>query len=149
MAKRRPGAGEAGSKGARRKAGASRQPGGAFQEVWQWVRRIPRGRVMTYGQISELLGRTLSPAAVGWAMNGCPDNVPWQRVVNARGGCSTDQTGKLPGGLQQAMLEEEGVAFGADGTLDLERYRYRPRSTRSRPRSGPGTSRRRGTSREC
>ena len=132
-----------------RNKGKSQAGGGAFQPVWNQVRRIPRGRVMTYGQISELLGGRLSPRAVGWAMHGCPDDVPWQRVVNARGGCSTEQTGKLPGGLQQAMLEDEGVEFRANGTLDLERYRYRPRATRSRPRSGRSSPRRRGTSREC
>ena len=123
--------------------------GGAWDPVYALVRRIPRGRVMTYGQIAELVGG-LSARAVGWAMNGCPDNVPWQRVVNASGGCSTDALAKMPGGLQQAMLEDEGIEFRADGTLDLKRYRYRPRTvTRSTSRSGRKSRPRRGTSRRC
>jgi methylated-DNA-protein-cysteine methyltransferase-like protein len=100
---------------------------GAFAAVHALVRRIPRGRVMTYGQISTCLGSRLSPAAVGWAMSACPEDVPWQRVVNASGGCSTARRPDMPPGLQQALLEQEGVEFRADDTLDLERYRWAPR----------------------
>lgn len=99
----------------------------AQQRVHELVRRIPRGRVMTYGQISELMAGRLSPRAVGWMMHRCPDGVPWQRVVNASGGCSTDRLPDFPKGLQRAMLEEEGVAFRANGTLDLEVYRWWPK----------------------
>lgn len=98
-----------------------------FAAVFALVRRIPRGRVMTYGQIAVLLGSRLSPRAVGWAMHGCPRDVPWQRVVNARGGCSTDRLPGIPPGLQRALLEAEGVGFRANGTLPLERYRWAPR----------------------
>lgn len=100
---------------------------GTFAAVHALVRRIPRGRVMTYGQISTFLDSRLSPAAVGWAMSACPDDVPWQRVVNASGGCSTARRPDMPPGLQQALLEQEGVEFRADDTLDLERYRWTPR----------------------
>jgi methylated-DNA-protein-cysteine methyltransferase-like protein len=99
---------------------------GAFAEVHALVRAIPRGRVMTYGQIARLLLHRLSPAAVGWAMHRCPPDVPWQRVVNASGGCSTDRLGEFPPGWQRALLEREGVRFDRDGALDLERYRHRP-----------------------
>lgn len=102
----------------------------AFAAVWALVRRIPKGRVMTYGQIAVLLESRLSPRAVGWAMHGCPEGVPWQRVVNAKGGCSTDRMPGIPAGLQQAMLEAEGIAFKANGTLPLERYRWEPRRRR-------------------
>ncbi len=98
-----------------------------YQAVYRLVRRIPKGRVMTYGQIATLLENRLSPRAVGWAMHGCPDDVPWQRVVNASGGCSTDRLPDTPGGLQRAMLESEGVEFRDNGTLDLALYRWAPR----------------------
>lgn len=98
----------------------------AWREVFALVRRIPRGRVMTYGQIATLIENRLSPRAVGWAMHGCPKGVPWQRVVNASGGCSTDRLPGFPAGLQQAMLETEGVKFRPNGTLDLTRYRWSP-----------------------
>jgi methylated-DNA-protein-cysteine methyltransferase-like protein len=106
--------------------------GEAFARVYELVRRIPRGRVMTYGQISVLLGGTLSPRAVGWAMHGCPRGVPWQRVVNASGGCSTDRLPDAPPGRQRDLLEAEGVEFRANGTLDLDVYRFVPRETRVR-----------------
>ena len=78
--------------------GTSRAPKpNAFTPVWKLVKRIPKGRVMTYGQISDLLGRRLSARAVGWAMAGCPDDVPWWRVVNARGMCTTETLVEPPG----------------------------------------------------
>jgi methylated-DNA-protein-cysteine methyltransferase-like protein len=89
---------------------------------------------MTYGQIAGLLGHLLSPKAVGWAMHTCPEDVPWQRVVNASGACSTDRRGDLPPGLQRALLEGEGVHFRLDGTLDLTRYRWEPPARRVRLR---------------
>ena len=105
---------------------ASGQRPGAWDAVYALVRSIPRGRVMTYGQIASLLGYALSPKAVGWAMHTCPDDVPWQRVVNAAGSCSTDRRGDLPPGLQQTLLEREGVEFRLDGSIDLARHRYDP-----------------------
>ena len=107
--------------------------GNKFCAVHDLVRRIPSGRIMTYGQIASLIEHRLSPRAVGWAMHGCPDDVPWQRVVNAGGGCSTDRLPDLPGGLQQAMLEAEGVEFRENGTLELEKYRWTPRAARRKP----------------
>jgi len=103
---------------------------GAFEGVYALVRRIPRGRVMTYGQIASELESRLSPRAVGWAMHGCPSNVPWQRVVNARGSCSTDRLPDAPQGLQRHLLETEGIEFRENGTLDLETYRWTPGSRR-------------------
>lgn len=100
--------------------------GGAWAEVWEIVRAIPAGRVMTYGGIAALLRRPLSARAVGWALHGCPDDVPWQRVVNARGGCSTDRLARGEPGRQRRLLEAEGVEFGAGGRLELERFAWRP-----------------------
>lgn len=97
---------------------------GAFRAVWECVRRVPRGRVVTYGQIATAIGGRLSPRAVGWAMHGSPRGVPWHRVVNASGACSTDRLPGMPPGLQRAMLEREGVVFRPSGTIPLERYRF-------------------------
>jgi len=99
---------------------------------------------MTYGQVATLGEQRLSPRAVGWAMHGCPEDVPWQRVVNASGGCSTDRLPDVPDGLQRALLEQEGVEFRRNGTLDLERYRWEP----DRPGAAP-TRKRRGRSGAC
>jgi methylated-DNA-protein-cysteine methyltransferase-like protein len=98
----------------------------AWEEIYRMVRRIPRGRVMSYGQISQLLKRPLSARAVGWAMNQCPDDVPWQRVVNAAGGISTEHR-SVPRDLQRRLLEAEGIRFGADGKLSMSKYRFVPK----------------------
>ncbi|HEY7696964.1 MAG TPA: MGMT family protein [Vicinamibacteria bacterium] len=100
--------------------------GSAWEEVYGIVRRIPRGRVMSYGQIAELLLRPLSARAVGWAMNQCPADVPWQRVVNAEGGISTEHLHEPPD-LQRRLLESEGIRFGKNGTLSMSKYRFTPR----------------------
>ncbi len=98
----------------------------SFDAVYDLVRQIPSGRVATYGQISNLMGNLLSPLAVGWALHSCPDGVPWQRVVNAAGALSTERLPDIPPGLQRAMLQAEGVVFGEDDTIDLERFRWEP-----------------------
>ena len=104
----------------------------AWEGVFATTRRIPRGKVMTYGQIATLLGSRLSPRAVGWALHGCPRDIPWHRVVNASGGCSTDRLPHMAPGLQQALLRAEGVRFRPNGTLDLEAYRWVPRRKSAR-----------------
>jgi methylated-DNA-protein-cysteine methyltransferase-like protein len=100
-----------------------------FQRVWAIVKKIPRGRVVTYGAISEMIERRLTPVGVGWALRAAPQSprwraLPWHRVVNAKGGVSTDA--EHPG-LQRALLEAEGVVFDRDGTIDLARFGWKPR----------------------
>jgi len=81
--------------------------------------------VATYGQLSQLIDGRLTPVGIGWAIRAAPeDSIPWQRVVNARGGISTDAAHP---GLQRTMLEAEGVRFARDGTIDLARHGWRPR----------------------
>ncbi|MDH3284375.1 MAG: MGMT family protein [Acidobacteriota bacterium] len=108
--------------------------GAIFEEVFALVRRVPKGRVMTYGQIATLLGNRISPRAVGWAMHQCPRGVPWQRVVNARGACSTDKLPDMPEGLQRALLQREGIEFSDGGRLDLARHRWSPPRQRKKTR---------------
>jgi methylated-DNA-protein-cysteine methyltransferase-like protein len=67
-------------------------------------------------------------------MHGCPRGVPWQRVVNASGGTSTDRLPDMPPGLQRALLEAEGVAFRPNGTVDLTLFRWAPPAPRVKPR---------------
>ncbi len=105
---------------------------GAWERVYRLVRRIPPGRIMTYGQIA-LLTEPLTARAVGWALNCCPPDVPWHRVVNSRGGCSTDRLPHIQSGLQRALLEREGVCFGPDGRLPVAQYRWYPPEFESAP----------------
>ena len=99
------------------------------ERVYKIVRRIPAGRVMTYGQIAEILGEGFTPRTVGYVMHGADtENVPWQRVINSQGACST---GKLimPVNLQQNMLEQEGVVFSEKGKCDLKKYLWYPQGS--------------------
>ena len=97
------------------------------ERVYTMVRRIPRGRVMTYGQIAELLGDGYTPRTVGFCMHSSPDGTPWQRVVNAQGGCSTGKV-VLPQDKQQRLLELEGVVFNKNGRCDLQQFLYIPKT---------------------
>jgi methylated-DNA-protein-cysteine methyltransferase related protein len=100
----------------------------SYQLIYSVVRRIPRGRVATYGQIASLAGLSGHARQVGYALNALPDGtvVPWHRVVNAAGRISTRAT---PGGelVQQLLLEKEGVRLDARGRIPLEHVRWQPR----------------------
>jgi methylated-DNA-protein-cysteine methyltransferase-like protein len=95
------------------------------ERVFRVVRSIPRGRVMTYGQIAEILGEGYTPRTVGFVMHSSNDKTPWHRVINAQGGCSTRGL-VLPHDKQQRMLEAEGVSFNDRGRCDLQKYLWIP-----------------------
>ncbi len=96
------------------------------------MRRIPRGRVATYGQVAALAGYPSHARQVGYALHDLPDgsDVPWQRVINARGEVSPRRGAGPEQGWQRHLLEEEGVKFDARGRVDLERHRWEPRRRR-------------------
>jgi methylated-DNA-protein-cysteine methyltransferase-like protein len=108
---------------------ASQQGSSVYARIYSVVRRIPRGRVATYGQVAELVGLPGGARQVGYALHalGPASTVPWQRVINARGGVSPRS---LPGWeqVQRGVLEAEGVVFGPGGRVDLERHRWMPRA---------------------
>ncbi len=96
------------------------------QRVYEIVNQIPTGKVMTYGQIAEILGAGYTPRTVGFVMHAADtENVPWQRVINSQGSCSTGKM-TMPVNLQQKMLEDEGIVFDAKGRSDLNIYRWFP-----------------------
>jgi methylated-DNA-protein-cysteine methyltransferase-like protein len=97
-----------------------------YAQVWVLVRRIPPGKVASYGQIALMLPpppgvdfesyRVFGPRWVGGALAACPDDVPWQRVINAQGKISP-----RPGAQKQRqMLEQEGVCFDTKERVDLK-----------------------------
>ena len=95
---------------------------GFFERVYAVVRRIPRGRVATYGQVAALVGVTRGARAVGWALGGIGRRVagvPWHRVVGARGRISLD--GRPSGLVQRRRLRAEGVRF-VNGRVDTKRH---------------------------
>jgi methylated-DNA-protein-cysteine methyltransferase-like protein len=95
------------------------------ERVYKIVRRIPRGRVMTYGQLAYILGEGYTPRTVGFVMHGADERkTPWQRVINSQGRCSTGRI-VLPADRQQRMLERDGVKFDG-GRCNLETYLWHP-----------------------
>ncbi len=97
------------------------------ERVYEIVREIPAGRVMTYGQIAEILGEGYVPRTVGYVMHAADtQKIPWQRVINSQGACSTGKM-TLPVNLQQKMLEDEGIEFNEKGRCDLKIYLWVPK----------------------
>lgn len=101
----------------------------AFEKIYRIVLKIPRGRVMTYGQIARLLEDRYSPRLVGWAMHATPQdkrNIPWHRVINSKGAISTGRVIIQEPQLQHYLLEAEGVVFDERGHCDLSVYQWSP-----------------------
>lgn len=98
-----------------------------YDAVYRLVRKIPRGRVMTYGQIATILGCPRAARAVGYAMHasGRRDDVPWQRVINGRGRISAKTEVERPL-MQRMLLEAEGVMFDENEACDLHAYLWEP-----------------------
>ncbi|MCC6728631.1 MAG: MGMT family protein [Chthonomonadales bacterium] len=92
----------------------------AAQAVYAYVRTVPPGRVVTYGQVAEMVETVaLTPRQVGHIMNNAPEDVPWQRVVGAGGNLPIGKRGTPLMMRQRQLLEQEGVPFRADGRIDM------------------------------
>jgi methylated-DNA-protein-cysteine methyltransferase-like protein len=100
-------------------------PESFFEQVYQVVRLIPPGRVATYGQIARTLGNPRAARTVGWALHSMPEgsDVPWHRVINARGIVSLGARGS-GGAIQRALLESEGVVFDDQGRVDMAAHAW-------------------------
>jgi len=81
---------------------------------------------MTYGQIASILGEGYTARTVGYLMHGAGDDVPWQRVINSQGKCSTGRL-TIPMNLQQEILESEGLVFNTNGRCDLQALIWYPK----------------------
>jgi methylated-DNA-protein-cysteine methyltransferase-like protein len=101
-----------------------------YGRIWAVVKKIPRGRVSTYGAVARQAGLPGQARLVGYAMFNLPEGagVPWHRVVNARGKISIPPR-KESGRTQQRLLEREGVVF-AGGKVDLKSAGWPPASFR-------------------
>ncbi len=102
-----------------------------YEQVWNIVRQIPAGKVAAYGQIAKMIPppsgveletyAAFAPRWVGGAMAACPDDVPWQRVINSQGKISE----RAGAEKQRQLLEEEGIIFDAKDRIDLKKYGWR------------------------
>jgi len=104
-------------------------PTGSYSRIYDVVRRVPRGRVATYGQVARLACIPNGARQVGYALHALHDGppIPWHRVVNALGGISLRGESAA---RQRRRLEREGVRFDAGGRIRLADFAWRPRRGR-------------------
>jgi methylated-DNA-protein-cysteine methyltransferase related protein len=100
-------------------------PPNFFEDVYEVVRLIPKGRVTSYGAIAHYLGVRSSARMVGWAMHGCPNNVPAHRVVNSAGLLTGKHHFKPPSAMQK-RLEKEGVKVRKDKVQNFNDIFWNP-----------------------
>lgn len=98
---------------------------GFYERVYSVTRKIPPGRITSYGRIAAILGSPRAARAVGYALNALKkeslSSVPWQRVINSKGKISfKGDTGRAL--LQRQLLESEGILFRADGSVDMKKF---------------------------
>lgn len=103
---------------------------GFFEDVYEVVKKIPRGSVATYGQIARLVGQPRKSKIVGWALHCNPYEgiVPCHRVVNRHG----ELSGAFAFGgrdMQRELLEKEGIIFDESGIINLQQYLWKPEET--------------------
>ena len=104
-----------------------RAPRSFSDRVYEVVRSIPAGKVVSYGDVAALLGTPRAARGVGWALNALDGDtsVPWWRVINKRGAISIRHPDVSPK-IQRALLEDEGIRFDDDGCVDWAKVRWIP-----------------------
>lgn len=112
---------------ARKSAPAPSKPRTSYERIYAVVRKIPRGRVTTYGTVARLAGLPRQARLVGYALHALRDGtpLPWHRVINAQGKLSLARASSGAGLTQQMRLEREGVRVDAAGRVSLERYGWK------------------------
>ncbi|MDX2256112.1 MAG: MGMT family protein [Pseudanabaenaceae cyanobacterium bins.39] len=108
---------------------ANPQSHNTYERIYDMVRLIPWGKVATYGQIGELCHLARKARLVGYALyrvDMSNTDIPWQRVVNARGEISLSPLRYGTDYLQRSLLEREGIIFSDKGKIDLRKYLWRP-----------------------
>ena len=98
-----------------------------YEKIYEVVKSIPKGKVATYGQVAALAGNPRMARVVGYALhqNPLPGVIPCHRVVNRLGKCAPGFAFGGPN-IQQQMLENEGIVFSSEGTIDLQVYGWTP-----------------------
>ena len=103
------------------------------KKVMSLAKKIPRGKVATYGQIAALAGKPHGARGVGWILNSSSEiyKLPWQRVINSKGRISfPKKTDEFR--LQKKLLLKEKVTFSDDGSISLDKYRWQKKSKTKR-----------------
>ncbi len=99
-----------------------------FEKIYTIVKSISPGKVATYGQIAGLVGPGLPARIVGYALHGLPEktDIPWHRVINRMGKISLSPSRNNHDALQKYILEQEGILFNSEDTIDLKKYLWQP-----------------------
>jgi methylated-DNA-protein-cysteine methyltransferase-like protein len=107
----------------------SQEPPNFYEQVYAVVRRIPPGKVTSYGRVAKMLGRPNAARAVGYALSALKDrrqdeayaDIPWQRVINSQGRISIVNR-EHSADRQAELLRAEGIAVSDEHRIDLETY---------------------------
>lgn len=100
----------------------------SYDDIYRIVRQIPKGQVATYGQVAELAGLYGKPRLVGYALYRVDmrlSDIPWHRVINAKGEISHSPLRHGTDSLQRLLLEQEGIKFSPEGKINLREYQWR------------------------
>ena len=110
----------------------------SYTKIYAVVRRIPHGRVTTYGTVARLAGLSGQARLVGYALSALHSGtvLPWHRVINAQGRLSLEQSGSSSGVTQRLRLEREGIRVDVAGRVSLATFGWRLRATQPRAKSG-------------
>ena len=101
------------------------------KNVISFIKKIPKGKIATYGQIAKLAGKPQGSRGVAWILHSSTlkHDLPWHRVINSQGKISfpegTDHYFK-----QRRLLEVEGVHFRESGKIDLKLFQWKPKASR-------------------
>jgi len=100
----------------------------AYNRIYAIVRQIPIGKVATYGQVAELAELYGKARLVGYALYRVDkdSDIPWHRVINAKGEVSESSLRLGSDHVQRSLLEAEGIQFSPEGKIDLREYLWRP-----------------------
>lgn len=100
---------------------------GTYARIYAVVRRVPHGRVTTYGAVARIAGLPGHARQVGYALSALPTgtSVPWHRVINAQGKLSLERVGSSSGTTQRIRLVREGVLVNAGGKVSLTQFGWR------------------------
>lgn len=98
-----------------------------YQRIYDMVRRIPKGKVATYGQIARLSKLPGQARLVGYALHNVPEDleIPWHRVINSKGTISLlpDPESRT---IQHHLLLSEGISIDLEGRISLDRFQWNP-----------------------
>ena len=119
------------------KSAAKSKGESSHERIYATVRKIPKGRVTTYGAVARLAGLGAHARLVGYALSNLRDgtSVPWHRVINAQGKLSLDRSTSGSGLTQRLRLQREGVTVDAAGRISLTRFGWKLNDARRKPRA--------------